>query len=166
MAHVVVMGVSGSGKTVFGTALASALHVKFLDADDFHPIENIKKMKAGTPLDDEDRWPWLQEVGRALSNEPSCVMACSALKLSYRNLLRDFVHGAIFVHLNPSRETLLRRLSERRNHFMGPELLESQLMTLEPLSAHEKGILITNQIPVKKITSITAKLVEEMEEGS
>lgn len=158
MSHLVVMGVSGSGKTFTGGALAGLLEVKFLDADDFHPLENKIKMAAGTPLNDEDRLPWLARVGSAMSAEPACVMACSALKLSYRNLLRDFAPNAVFIHLNPSKATLLKRLRERQDHFVGPELLESQLMTLEPLTAQESGVLVKGHTAVSKIASMIAEL--------
>eukprot|EP00873_Tetraselmis_striata_P010391 jgi/Tetstr1/430655/TSEL_020448.t1 len=139
---VVVMGVSGSGKSTVGTLLAEALQCPFHDADDFHPPENIAKMKRGEPLSDADRLPWLQNLHRVLKGHADrgeqAVLACSALKASYRGVLQGSIpQSAIaFVLLAPSRGELMARVSKRAaegSHFMPPALLESQLSTLEAL---------------------------------
>lgn len=137
------MGVSGCGKSTIGRTLARTLNkknpTKFIDGDDLHPESNIKKMSQGTPLIDEDRTPWLRDVGRALSAEGDCVIACSALKRKYRDLIREFAPDAIFLHLTGSKELLSSRMNSRDGHFMKPEMLESQLATLEELQSDEAG---------------------------
>ena len=125
------MGVSGSGKSSIGKALASELGISFFDADDFHPSANIQKMKSGKPLNDADRWPWLGALREKLEQENSdCVLACSALKESYREKLHSIEYDLKTVVLLCDRETLLARM-KKRSHFMPPELLDSQLDTLE-----------------------------------
>jgi len=144
MQRVVVMGVSGSGKTTVGIALAARLGLRFVDADDLHPAANVAKMAAGTPLTDEDRWPWLAAVGDALAaaDEPGMVMACSALKRSYRDAIRARAEGAFFVHLTAPVAVLRDRIGHRASHFMPASLLDSQLATLEPLQADEHGATV------------------------
>lgn len=131
----IVMGVAGSGKSTIGRLLADSLGVTFHDADDFHPPENKAKMGAGIPLTDEDRWPWLRAMAAAMpawEAAGGAVLACSALKESYRQVLRDGAPGAVrFAFLDGPREELERRLRVRQGHFMGPKMLESQLATLE-----------------------------------
>ena len=134
------MGVAGCGKTLVGTVLASKLGYRFVDADDLHPVANVSKMAGGTPLDDDDRWPWLDAVGRTLAEEPGIVVACSALKRRYRDRLRASAGDVVFVHLVGSRQLLEERMGSRSEHFMPTSLLESQLRTLEPLDASEHGI--------------------------
>lgn len=129
------MGVSGSGKTTFGTALAQALNWVFADADDYHPSSNVQKMARGEALTDADREPWLQRLHalieqHLLENQP-LVLACSALKASYRETLTANLEGVRVVFLNGSRELIAQRM-KTREHFMPPSLLESQLNTLEP----------------------------------
>ncbi len=131
---VVLMGVSGVGKTTLGRRLASELGWSFLDADDFHPASNVAKMKSGVPLDDADREPWLASLAAAirarLARGESAVLACSALKEAYRDRLR--VDPSVrFVHLTAAPELIRRRLEERRGHYFAPELLASQLEALE-----------------------------------
>jgi gluconokinase len=127
------MGVSGSGKTTLGTALAKRLGAEFIEGDTLHPAENIAKMSAGTPLSDEDRWPWLANIARTLKEKPHSVGSCSALKRAYRDRLRSGVGPALrFICLTVPRDELERRMAERRGHFMPPGLLESQLATFEP----------------------------------
>ena len=145
-ASLVVMGVSGTGKSSVGAELARRFGLGFVEGDDHHPPANIDKMAAGTPLDDDDRWPWLQQLSMILttSHDDPVVMTCSALKRSYRDVLRADVAepGVVFVHLAGSREVLLPRMSRREKHFMPASLLESQLATLEPLEADERGVVV------------------------
>jgi gluconokinase len=134
---VVLMGVSGSGKTTVGRLLARALGWTFLDADDFHPAANIEKMHRGVPLDDDDRRPWLQAVRRAIEEAcargESIVLACSALKHAYQDYLQGGACGHIhYVHLRGSEALIAQRLAARHGHFMNPGLLHSQFETLEP----------------------------------
>lgn len=132
---VVLMGVSGSGKTTIGLRLADALEAEFAEGDDFHPPANVEKMHAGTPLSDEDREPWLKtlsdKIGAWLDDGTNGVLACSALKETYRDVLRGDRTGVYFVHLKGSEPLLRARLELRRGHYMPPSLLASQLATLE-----------------------------------
>lgn len=138
--HIVVMGVSGSGKSTVGERLARSLGLPFIDADDLHPAENIKKMSAGIPLSDEDRGPWLEAVGAQLREASGgIVVACSALRLAYRDKIRLAAPETVFVHIEADVPTLRNRMDTRSGHFMSPSLLESQLATLEPLSPGEAG---------------------------
>ncbi|SDP21842.1 gluconate kinase, SKI family [Pedococcus dokdonensis] len=138
---VVVMGVSGSGKTTVGAALAQRLHVPFADADDFHPEANIAKMSAGVPLDDDDRWPWLAAIADWLveHRESGGVASCSALKRAYRDVLVADTPQARFVHLHGDRAVLAARVAGRPGHFMPAALVDSQFATLEPLQPDEQG---------------------------
>jgi gluconokinase len=130
------MGVSGSGKSTVGSLLAGALDAPFHDADDLHPVANKEKMRAGMPLDDGDRYSWLQEVGRVMRDEvkrgESPVVACSALKRAYRDLLRAAVPSVIFLHLAGHRDVVRERMGNRLHEFMPGSLLDSQYATLEP----------------------------------
>ncbi|ADT96977.1 gluconokinase [Mycolicibacterium gilvum] len=140
---IVVMGVSGSGKSTVGAALAQRLRVPFADADDFHPPANIAKMSAGHPLDDEDRYPWLESIGEWLADHPhGGVMSCSALKRFYRDQLRRHCPDIEFLHLAGAVETISRRQASRPGHFMPANLLQSQFQTLEPLEPDERGVVI------------------------
>jgi gluconokinase len=139
----VVMGVSGSGKSTVGAAIAQRLRVPFADADDFHPPANIAKMTAGLPLDDHDRGPWLTAIGEWLAEHADGgVMSCSALKRHYRDQLRHYLLDIDFVHLHGRREVIARRQSSRPGHFMPASLLASQFATLEPLAPDERGLVI------------------------
>jgi gluconokinase len=141
---IVVMGVSGSGKSTVGAALAQRLRVPFADADDFHPDANIAKMTAGHALDDDDRGPWLTSIGEWLAahEQGGGVMSCSALKRRYRDQLRSHVSHVEFVHLDGTQEVIARRQASRPGHFMPASLLASQFATLEPLDADEDGVVI------------------------
>ncbi|WP_051486092.1 gluconokinase [Nocardioides sp. J54] len=141
---IVVMGVSGSGKSTVGAALAQRLGVPYEDADDLHPQANIDKMTAGVPLDDDDRRPWLEQIGRWLAGhgERGGVVSCSALKRAYRDQLRSHAPRAVFVHLHGTREVIARRQAARPGHFMPASLLDSQFDTLEPLADDEAGTVI------------------------
>jgi gluconokinase len=139
--HLVVMGVAGSGKSTIAAALSRQLGWVCAEADEFHPQSNIEKMSQGTPLQDEDRWPWLQEIqnwmtGQARANK-STVLTCSALKQSYRQLLSQAEGRVLFLHLHGEADLIGQRMQGREGHFMPPTLLPSQLATLEPLSDEE-----------------------------
>jgi gluconokinase len=143
VAPIVVMGVSGSGKSTVGAALAQRLRVPFADADDFHPPANIAKMTAGHPLDDDDRYPWLEAIGEWLvARQSGGVMSCSALKRRYRDQMRRHRADVEFLHLAGSPEVIGRRQASRPGHFMPAALLASQFRTLEPLEPDERGIAI------------------------
>jgi gluconokinase len=141
---IVVMGVSGSGKSTVGAALAQRLRVPFADADDFHPPANIAKMTAGQALDDHDRHPWLESIGEWLVEhvDQGGAMSCSALKRKYRDQLRHHAPTVEFVHLHGTPEVIARRQASRPGHFMPASLLHSQFATLEPLAPDEKGVVI------------------------
>jgi len=141
---VVVMGVSGSGKSTVASLLAGRLGCDLADADDFHPPSNVSKMAAGLPLDDQDRAPWLRDIAAWLSARArsgrSAVVSCSALKRAYRDVLRAACPRLVFLHLDGPREILMRRMRKRTGHFMPASLLDSQLAALEPLEPDERGL--------------------------
>ncbi|WP_291038003.1 gluconokinase [Herbiconiux sp.] len=187
----VVMGVSGSGKSTVGAALAGALGVPFVDADDLHPLTNIEKMRAGLPLDDDDRWPWLRAVGDAIraastgtnsgtgtgtgsgagsgdASTPATgvVVACSALRVSYRDAILERAPGTRFVLLQGDREMLLGRLRSRTGHFMPASLLDSQLDALEPLGPQEPGLTVdAADTPEAVIAEVRAFLTRSPDAG-
>lgn len=142
---VVVMGVTGSGKTTVGEALAHALELPFLDGDSLHSVASVERMRAGIALTDDDRWPWLDRIGARLGDAGrgpgGLVVACSALRRSYRDRLRAAAPGLRFVFLDGSRDLLDRRLGTRSGHYMPRTLLASQLETLERPAADEDDVL-------------------------
>ena len=168
--RIVVMGVSGCGKSSVGIALAEALGARFIDGDDLHPEANKAKMSAGIPLDDEDRWPWLDLVSKALAEDVSTlpaesgstgtVVACSALKRSYRERILAGAPNTFFIHLDGSREILQQRLGNRTGHFMPATLLDSQLATLEPLGSDEPGAVIDIDQPISQIIALAQGLIK------
>jgi gluconokinase len=151
----VVMGVSGSGKSTIGEKLAQRLGWSFEDADRFHPLSNFAKMSAGQPLTDEDRWPWLQaianEIDRVCKAGEHAVIACSALKRPYRGIL---VHGrkdVRIIYLEGTQDLIASRLALRKGHFMPPGLLASQFGTLELPDASENPVTVSIDAPVETI---------------
>src|SRR6266481_3512718 len=151
----VVMGVSGSGKSTIAERLAARLGWRFEDGDRFHPPANVAKMSAGYPLTDDDRWPWLQaiadEIDRICKARRRAVIACSALKRAYRDIL---VHGrddVRIVFLNGTQDLVAERLAARKGHFMPPGLLASQFKTLEPPQRGERPITVSIDAPVETI---------------
>lgn len=150
--HIVVMGVSGSGKTTVGQALADALGWRFIEGDSFHPQRNVEKMSAGHPLDDEDRRPWLEALAAEIAADDAAgrnsIVGCSALKRSYRDILRRGAEDVRFLHVHGDRALLRDRLSDRAGHFFPASLLDSQLATLEPLGPDERGVVVDVAAPV------------------
>jgi carbohydrate kinase (thermoresistant glucokinase family) len=157
---VLVMGVSGSGKTTIGEALAQALGWRYLDADDFHPKANVEKMKAGVPLNDADRWPWLDAINKALlgfqQEGQSVVLGCSALRETYRRRLSHDLRDFRVVHLKGDFELIEKRVKARTHRYMPASLLKSQFDTLEP---PDRAIEIDVSMPVaESIRQIRKKL--------
>lgn len=152
---IVVMGVTGSGKSTVGEALARRLDVPYADADEFHSSANIAKMSAGTPLDDDDRLPWLQAIGAWLAEhaDTGAVVTCSALRRAYRDTLREQAPDVEFVHLDGDRDVVRRRVAGREEHFMPASLVDSQFATLEPLGADEHGFVLDLAAPVDDLVA-------------
>jgi gluconokinase len=160
---VVVMGVSGSGKTTVAVELARRLGWEFAEGDDHHPAANVEKMRAGIPLDDADREPWLRELAGWIAEREragsSCVLTCSALKRSYRKLLREGNESVLFAHVDVPETVLAERLAQRTGHYMPASLLTSQLATLEPLEDDEPGITVSGTgEPADVVDAIVAAL--------
>jgi len=149
------MGVSGSGKTTVAHGIRDALGLVFAEADEFHSDANIAKMKNGIPLTDEDRWPWLEKLSGWMAEQAAqgrdTVIACSALRRSYRDVLRSGVPDVEFVHLDGPADVIRERLSGRRGHYMPASLLESQVETLEPLQADETGVVLDLREPADRL---------------
>ncbi len=141
---IIMMGVSGSGKTLIGQMLAKALNVRFIEGDDLHPRENVEKMKSGVPLNDRDRLPWLTALYHILKTsiekQQDVVLSCSALKADYRSILRK-AGPVTFLFLDVPESILKERLEHRKKHFMPPGLLDTQLQTLEPPKEEEKDVI-------------------------
>lgn len=163
---ILLMGVSGSGKTTVGRALASRLGVPFLDGDDFHPPANVRKMAAGTPLEDADRRPWLLELRRRIdrlhAERRSAVLACSALKAAYRDVLMDGAPGVRLVYLRGTFELISQRLAARRGHFMPPELLRSQSEALEEPG---EALVVDVGRPAEEIAAFLAEELSRLKEA-
>lgn len=141
--HVIVMGVSGCGKSTVGKQLGETLGLVFKDGDDMHPAANIEKMSAGHALNDADRWPWLEAIGQWMQGQTEgAIVGCSALKRSYRDRIRTHAPDTVFVHLHGSYELLMERIQNRAGHFMPVSLLQSQFETLEELGEDESGIVL------------------------
>ena len=153
----VIMGVSGSGKTTIGRVLARRLGWLFLEGDALHPPENIAKMKAGHPLDDEDRAPWLAAVAARIDqwrDDGKCgVVACSALKRRYRDIIIGGRADVRLIYLEGSRALIGERLAQRRDHFMPASLLDSQFAALQPPTADEDSITVPVDVPVDAIVA-------------
>ncbi|MDQ7777400.1 MAG: gluconokinase [Paracoccus aminovorans] len=161
--HIVVMGVSGSGKSTTGGALAEVLGWRFIEGDSFHPRANVEKMAAGTPLTDADRAPWLQalaaEFARNEAAGESSVMGCSALKRSYRDILRSGAPRVRFLHVHGTRAILEERLAHREGHFFPAKLLDLQLATLEMLGPDEDGVVVDMALPVEEQVALALRLL-------
>lgn len=162
----VVMGVSGAGKTTVGIALAHRLGWRFQEGDDLHPPENVAKMRAGTPLDDNDRMPWLRAVAARIDEwrerGETGVVACSALKRQYRDVIIGNRPEVRLVYLTAPRAVLAERLAGRRGHFMPAGLLESQLQTLEPPGPDENALTVSVDAPVETVVErIAAFLIAD-----
>jgi gluconokinase len=144
--HVVVMGVSGCGKTTVAQRISEMTGFVFAEADEFHSAANVAKMAAGTPLSDDDRWPWLRALAEWMSERAasgaSTVIACSALRRGYRDVLRTGPPSVDFVHLDGATEIIRARLATRLGHYMPASLLDSQIATLEPLGPDERGVVL------------------------
>src|SRR6476659_3211956 len=159
---VVMMGVSGSGKTTVGAALAQRLRVPFADADEFHPQANIDKMSAGIPLTDDDRGPWLATIATWLAEHAAGggVASCSALKRSYRDVLAAAAPQVFFVHLHGDPDVIAARVAGRPGHFMPAALVESQFATLEPLEPRERGAVLAVDQPVDDLVTQSLTLLD------
>jgi len=164
---VIVMGVTGVGKTTLGAALAAERGVPFLEGDAFHPPENVRKMSAGIPLQDADRWPWLELLGQAIAarREPNgAVATCSALKRAYRDRLRSLIaEPLLFVCLQADREAIAARMQARRGHYMPVALLDSQLATFELPGKDERAIVLAAG---ESVHNLLARLRTEFQIGS
>ena len=160
---VVLMGVSGSGKSTVMGRMVEQLGWASAEADDFHPAANVAKMASGQPLTDEDRWPWLRAlatwIGEREAAGTNAVITCSALRRAYRDLLRDGHPSVRFVHLIVDAEVVERRMKQRRGHYMPPALLGSQIATLEVFQPDEPGFVVSGELPLDEIVNeVVARL--------
>ena len=161
--HLVFMGVSGSGKSTAARAVQELLGWEFAEGDDFHPPANVAKMAEGSPLTDADRWGWLESLAawtaeRQAKGEPT-IVTCSALRRSYRDVLRRGGEGTFFVHCTGDEHMILERMNAR-DHFMPPRLIESQLDTLEPLQADERGMDVDPALPLDRLAAMVLARLE------
>jgi gluconokinase len=165
---IIVMGVSSSGKSTIGQSVARRLHVPFLDGDQYHPEANVEKMRAGTPLTDEDRWPWLERLAKALAEaaerKGASVGACSALRRSYRDfLVAQAGEPILFVYLDGSKEVIAERMARRQHEYMPQSLLDSQFATLEVPDPETENVLalpVTDSI--EKLTTGVTKALDHL----
>lgn len=149
--RIVLMGVAGCGKSSVGEALAPRLAARYFDGDDLHSPENVAKMRAGTPLTDADRWPWLGRIGEVLQTD-NTIIGCSALRRIYRDRIRDIAGAPVrFVHLSGSREVIASRMAARTGHYMPTSLLDSQFATLEPPAPEENALTVDIDQPLEAI---------------
>ncbi|WP_431298629.1 gluconokinase [Tabrizicola sp. BL-A-41-H6] len=158
MTHrIVVMGVSGCGKSSVGEGLAARLGIPYRDGDDLHPPSNVQKMRAGVPLTDDDRWPWLDRVAQVLATEAPVIVGCSALRRTYRDRLRAGAGGPIrFIHLTGSRNVIAGRMAARTGHYMPPSLLDSQFAALE-VPGPDEALAIDIDQPLDAIITAAAE---------
>ena len=172
MIRLVIMGVSGCGKSSVGAALAVLLAVPYVDGDGLHPAANVAKMAAGVPLEDTDRWPWLDQVAGVLRNQAPVIVGCSALKRAYRDRIRAGALGPVaFAHLSGSRDLILSRMAARQGHYMPVSLLDSQFAALEvpvdeadafSVSIDQTTAAIAAEIAVEIALVIAARLPASM----
>ena len=156
MHGIFITGPAGCGKSTVGRLLAARLALPFLEGDDFHGADNVAKMAAGTPLTDEDRWPWLDRIAAAAASAPA-VVSCSALRRIYRGRLLAALGGkAVFVQLIADPSEIVRRVALRTDHFMPPALVASQLATLEPLDPAEPGLILDAALPPSDLAAVIA----------
>ncbi len=157
--RIVIMGVSGSGKSSVGAALSDRLGIHYLDGDDLHSPDSVAKMAAGIPLTDADRWPWLDRVAQALACDTPLIIGCSALRRAYRDRIRAGAGGPVqFVHLAGRRAVIASRMAARIGHYMPPGLLDSQLATLEPPGPDE-ALTVSIEQPLADLIETIAKTV-------
>jgi gluconokinase len=158
MTHrIVVMGVSGCGKSSVGEGLVARLGIPYCDGDDLHPPTNVQKMRAGVPLTDDDRWPWLDRVAAVLATEAPVIVGCSALRRAYRDRLRAGAGGLVrFIHLTGTRELIAGRMAARTGHYMPPSLLDSQFAALE-VPGPDEALAIDIDQPLETIVTAAAE---------
>lgn len=157
--RIILMGVSGCGKSSVGAGLSQRLGIPYRDGDDLHPAANVEKMRAGHPLNDDDRWPWLDRVAAVLAVDAPVIVGCSALRRAYRDRIRAGAGGPVqFVHLTGSRAVIAARMAARKGHYMPPTLLDSQFATLEPPGPDEAIRMDVDQSLTRLISQILAVL--------
>lgn len=161
--RIVIMGVSGCGKSSVGEGLAARLGIPYRDGDDLHPPPNVDKMRAGIALGDDDRWPWLDQVAKVLATDAPVIVGCSALRRAYRDRLRAGAGGALrFVHLAGSHGLIAGRMAARTGHYMPPSLLDSQFAALEP-PGPEEALTISIDQPLDQIIETIATQLQGAE---
>lgn len=155
------MGVAGCGKSSVGEAMSAALGLPYVDGDDLHPPANVERMRAGIPLTDADRWPWLDRVAQDLARLAPVIVGCSALRRAYRDRIRAGAGGPVlFVHLAGSREVIAARMAARSGHFMPASLLDSQFATLEPPGPDEAAITVDIDQPMDRLVAEILRRLE------
>lgn len=159
MHRIIIMGVSGCGKSSVGAALAARMHIPYVDGDDLHPAANVAKMRAGLALTDDDRWPWLDRCAQVLADQAPVIIGCSALRRAYRDRLRAGAGGPVqIVHLAGSRAVITARMAARTGHYMPTSLLDSQFAALEPPAVNEALTVDIDQPLAAIVDTITACL--------